>query len=258
MVELIHLMGEREGFGDVLSDGVRIAAERIGRGSEKYAMHVKGLELPAYDVRGAKAHGLGYATSYTGADHNKGYSIQEIFGLPFPYAVDRFEVKGKGALTMWNQDARTSVGDCPTMCIFMLDTSVAPFLFENTAGLMVGATGLDFTADDVQRVGERVNNLARAFNTLAGLTRADDDLPERLKTEPRSSRMRAPPATWRTAPRSASSRPTTGRPPVTRSTPAPSVQEPSPAAAPGARPALSAPWPAARCASRRRVPTPAS
>ena len=147
-------------------------------------MHVKGLELPAYDVRGAKAHGLGYATSYTGADHNKGYAIQEIFGLPFPYPVDRFEVKGKGALTMWNQDARTSVGDCPTMCIFMLDTSVAPFLFENTAGLMVGATGLPFTADDVQRVGERVNNLARAFNTLAGLTRADDDLPERLKTEP--------------------------------------------------------------------------
>ena len=99
--------------------------------------------MPAYDVRGAKGHGLGYATSYTGADHNKGYAIQEIFGLPFPYPVDRFEVKGKGALTMWNQDARTSVGDCPTMCIFMLDTSVAPFLFENTAGLMVGATGLE-------------------------------------------------------------------------------------------------------------------
>ena len=134
MVELIRMMGEREGFGDVLADGVRLAAERIGRGSEKYAMHVKGLELPAYDVRGAKAHGLGYATSYTGADHNKGYAIQEIFGLPFPYPVDRFAVEGKGALTMWNQDARTAVGDCPTMCIFMLDTSVAPFLFENTAG----------------------------------------------------------------------------------------------------------------------------
>jgi len=184
MVELIRLMGEREGFGDVLADGVRLAAARIGKGSERYALHVKGLELPAYDVRGAKAHGLGYATSYTGADHNKGYAIQEIFGLPFPYPVDRFAIEGKGALTMWNQDARTAVGDCPTMCIFMLDTSVAPFLFENTAGLMRGATGLDLTADDVQRVGERVNNLARVFNTLAGLTRADDDLPERIKSEP--------------------------------------------------------------------------
>jgi aldehyde:ferredoxin oxidoreductase len=178
------MMGERKGFGDVLSDGVRLAAERIGRGSEKYALHVKGLELPAYDVRGAKAHGLGYATSYTGADHNKGYAIQEIFGLPFPYAVDRFAIEGKGALTMWNQDARTAVGDSPTMCIFMLDTSVAPFLFENTADLMRGATGLELSPDDVQRVGERINNLARVFNTLAGLTRADDDLPERLKTEP--------------------------------------------------------------------------
>lgn len=184
MVQMVRMMGEREGLGDVLADGVRIAAERIGKGSEKYALHVKGLELPGYDVRGAKAHGLGYATSYTGADHNKGYAIQEIFGLPFPYPVDRFAVEGKGALTMWNQDARTAVGDCPTMCIFMLDTSVAPFLFENTSGLMLGATGLDLSPDDVQRVGERVNNLARAFNTLAGLTRADDDLPERLKTEP--------------------------------------------------------------------------
>jgi aldehyde:ferredoxin oxidoreductase len=184
MVQLVRMMGEREGLGDVLADGVRLAAERIGKGSEKYAMHVKGLELPAYDVRGAKAHGLGYATSYTGADHNKGYAIQEIFGLPFPYPVDRFAVEGKGKLTMWNQDARTAVGDCPTMCIFMLDTSVAPFLFENTAGLMKGATGLDLTPDDVQKVGERVNNLAKAFNTLAGLTRADDDLPARLKTEP--------------------------------------------------------------------------
>ena len=184
MVALIRMMGERKGFGDVLADGVKLAAERIGRGSERYALHVKGLELPAYDVRGAKAHGLGYATSYTGADHNKGYAIQEIFGLPFPYPVDRFAVEGKGALTMWNQDARTAVGDSPTMCIFMLDTSVAPFLFENTADLMRGATGLDLSPDDVQRVGERINNLARVFNTLAGLTRADDDLPERVKTEP--------------------------------------------------------------------------
>jgi aldehyde:ferredoxin oxidoreductase len=187
MNRLLHMIGERQGIGDLLADGVRVAARKIGKGTDKYAMHVKGLELPAYDVRGAKAHGLGYATSYTGADHNKGYSIQEIFGLPFPYAVDRFAIEGKGKLTMWNQDARTSVGDCPTMCIFMLDTSVAPFLFDNTAGLMAGVTGLEMTGDDVQRVGERVNNVARAFNTLAGLTRADDDLPERLKTEPISA-----------------------------------------------------------------------
>ena len=141
-------------------------------------------ELHINPRRTSRARTSSPTTSFTGADHNKGYAIQEIFGLPFPYPVDRFAVEGKGKLTMWNQDARTAVGDCPTMCIFMLDTSVAPFLFENTANLMQGATGLELSPDDVQQVGERVNNLARAFNSLAGLTRADDDLPERLKTEP--------------------------------------------------------------------------
>ena len=90
------MMAFREGLGDVLADGVRAAAERIGGDAAKYAMHVKGLELPAYDVRGAKAHGLNYATSYTGADHNRGYAFQEIFGIPVPMRVDRLGVRGQG------------------------------------------------------------------------------------------------------------------------------------------------------------------
>jgi aldehyde:ferredoxin oxidoreductase len=184
MIKLLRMMGEREGLGDVLCDGVRAAAAKIGRGSEKYAMHVKGLELPAYDPRGSKAMGLNYATTYCGADHNKGYANQEIFGLPIPGPVDRFDPRGKGELTMWNQDACTAVADCPTMCAFILGNAVAPFLYENTADLMRGATGLPFTPEDVRTVGERVNNLARAYGILAGLTRADDDLPERVKTEP--------------------------------------------------------------------------
>ena len=184
MVRLLRMMGEREGFGDVLCDGVRLAAERIGRESAKYAMHVKGLELPAYDVRGSKAMGMNLATAYCGADHNKGYANQEIFGLPIPDSVDRFDPRGKGELAAWNQDACAAVADCPTMCAFILGNAVAPILYENTADLMRGATGLPMTPEDVQRVGARVNNLARVYGLLAGLTRADDDLPERLKTEP--------------------------------------------------------------------------
>ena len=184
MTKLLHMMGEREGLGDLLADGVKVAAEKIGKGSEKYAMHVKGLELPGYDVRGAKAHGLSYATAFTGADHNKGYAFQEIFGIPIPYAVDRFAIEGKGKLCKWNQDARTALADSPTMCVFLMDMAVADFMFENTADLMEGATGLNYTPEEVHQVGERINNLARVFNTLAGFTRADDDLPERLKTEP--------------------------------------------------------------------------
>jgi aldehyde:ferredoxin oxidoreductase len=184
MVTLLRWMAYREGIGDLLSDGVKAAAEKIGKGTEKYAMHVKGLELPGYDVRGAKAHGLNYATAYTGADHNRGYAFQEIFGIPLPYAVDRFAVEGKGKLTKWNQDVRSATCDAPTMCAFLLDMAVPAIAPQNTANLMEAVTGLTYTPEEVQKVGERMNNLARAFNAREGFTRADDTLPERLMTEP--------------------------------------------------------------------------
>ena len=184
MVDMLRLMAYREGFGDVLSDGSRIAAERIGKGAGKYTMHVKGLELPGYDVRGAKAHGLNYATSYTGADHNRGYAFQEIFGIPVPEQVDRFSIKGKGKLTKWNQDVRSATCDAPTMCAFLLDMAVPAVATKNTADLLEAVTGLEFTPEEVERVGERMNNLARLFNAREGMSRADDSLPERILSEP--------------------------------------------------------------------------
>ena len=184
MVTLLRLMAFREGIGDILADGTKVAAEKIGKGSEKYAMHVKGLELPGYDVRGAKAHGLNYATAYTGADHNRGYAFQEIFGAPIPYEVDRFAAEGKGKLTKWNQDVRSVTCDAATMCAFLLDMAVPAIATQNTANLMEAVTGLKYTAEEVEAVGERINNLARAFNVREGFTREDDGLPERLMTEP--------------------------------------------------------------------------
>ncbi len=142
MNTILKLMAYREGIGDLLADGSKAAAERIGKGSEKYAMHVKGLELPAYDVRGAKAHGLNYATSFTGADHCRGYAFQEIFGIPVPHEVDRFTAEGKGKLTKWNQDIRTATTDAPTMCAFLLDMAVVGIAAQNTAALMEAVTGL--------------------------------------------------------------------------------------------------------------------
>jgi aldehyde:ferredoxin oxidoreductase len=184
MNTVLKLMAYREGIGDLLADGSKAAAEKIGKGSEKYAMHVKGLELPAYDVRGAKAHGLNYATSYTGADHCRGYAFQEIFGIPVPHEVDRFTADGKGKLTKWNQDIRTATTDAPTMCAFLLDMAVVGIAAQNTASLMEAVTGFTYTPDDILQVGERINNLAHAFNVREGFTRAEDTLPERLLTEP--------------------------------------------------------------------------
>jgi aldehyde:ferredoxin oxidoreductase len=135
-------------------------------------------------VRALKAHGLGYATSYTGADHCRGYAFQEVFGVPIPWEVDRFAIEDKGKLTIWNQDVRTSALDCAPMCAFLLDMAVPATACQNTAALMEAVTGLSFTPEEVMKVGERVNNLAKAFNVREGFTRADDTLPERLMTEP--------------------------------------------------------------------------
>lgn len=184
MLTLLRQMAYRQGLGATLADGAKIAAEKIGKGSDKYAMHVKGLELPAYDVRGAKAHGLNYATSYTGADHCRGYAFQEIFGIPVPHEVDRFAAEGKGALTKWNQDIRLATTDAPGMCAFLFDMAVVHMAAENTAALLEGVTGFDYTPEEILTIGERINNMAKAFNAREGFTRDDDTLPERLLTEP--------------------------------------------------------------------------
>ncbi|BES63976.1 aldehyde ferredoxin oxidoreductase family protein [Gottschalkiaceae bacterium SANA] len=184
MIQLISdIAYRREGLGVLLCDGTKNAAEKIGKNSMFFAMHVKGLEFPAYDPRGAKAHGLNFATSYTGADHNRGFAIQEVFSNPNPKAVDRFATEGKGWLTKWNQDVRCATTDCPTMCGFILDIALSDVALQNTADMVSGVSGLDFTSDDVGRVGERVNNLARVYNISAGFTRVDDTFPERILTE---------------------------------------------------------------------------
>ena len=183
LLEMLRKITYREGLGDILSQGTRKAAEIIGRGSEFYAMHIKGLELPAYDVLGAKAHGLNYATSYTRADHNRGYAFQEIFDIPVPEKVDRMAVEGKGRLTKWNQDIRSVTCDCAPMCAFLLDMAVPGMACRNTADLVNAAAGTDFTPEDIERIGERLNNLARLYNIGAGFTRKDDTFPKRLMTE---------------------------------------------------------------------------
>jgi len=184
MIEMLRQIAYKEGLGAILCEGTRKAAQKIGKDSEKYAMHIKGLELPVYDVRGAKAHGLNYATSYNGADHNRGYAFQEIFGIPVPYKVDRFAIKGKGKLTKWNQDVRCATTDCPTLCAFILDMGLAPIACQNIADLVTAASGIPFTAEQIQQVGERVNNVARLFNGREGFSRKDDTFPKRLMTEP--------------------------------------------------------------------------
>jgi len=183
ILKLLRQIAYRKGLGEMLADGVREAARRIGKGTEQYAMHVKGLEMPGYDPRGLKAQGLSLLTASNGADHNAGYAAQELFGTPIPYKVDRFAIEGKAALTKWNQDimAFTSTG---IACGFPVQVGMVDA--EIYSQLISAATGVKDFADPAYmwHVGERIFNLERMFNVREGFRRRDDAFPKRITEEP--------------------------------------------------------------------------
>lgn len=185
-VAVLRKIAYREGVGDLLAEGSRAAAERIGGDAPKYAMHVKGLEFPGYDPRGLKSMGLNYMTAFTGADHSRGHSEQEVFGIPVPQAVDRLAIEGKAALTIFNQDVGAAVKDSSMLCTFVVRLALLPKNLGPTvvADFWRAAQGYDVTPEEVVRVGERLTNVARVWNLRAGFTRASDTLPDRLMTEP--------------------------------------------------------------------------
>ena len=181
VLEMIKKIANREGLGKSLGEGTKRAAEAIGKGAEKYAMHSKGLELPAYDPRAAKIHGLSMATSNIGGSHMYGYSRQEITGKPDPRPVDRFADEGNGDIAAYNQIAK-ALEETGILCNFA-DSGMT---YELLGRLLEAATGFgEFEAVDYLRlVGERIICLERAYNVREGFSRKDDQLPERMTSEP--------------------------------------------------------------------------
>ncbi|KXA89342.1 hypothetical protein AKJ61_03100 [candidate division MSBL1 archaeon SCGC-AAA259B11] len=177
MMELIGLIGNRIGIGEILGEGVKKAAEELG--FPKLAMHVKGLELPGYDPRGAKGMGLGYATSPRGGCHERGLITEEVFGKPEP--VDRFSTEGKGELVKETQDEMTIL-DSLGMCVFPLHNSKVSI--SDLAKLFEATTGLETEVSDLWLAGERAWNLERIFNIKAGFTSEHDVIPSRFLKEP--------------------------------------------------------------------------
>jgi aldehyde:ferredoxin oxidoreductase len=186
MIELIHRIARREGIGDLLSKGTRQAAAELGGGSDRFAMQVKGLELPAYDCRATKITGLGYVTANRGGDHITAY-VQGPTFLDIPFLIveestieDPLVENPKEAKVVKDlEDALTvfdSVGACKFMGMALMAEDVVPVIAE--------ATGWDFTVEEFRDAGERIFNLARVFNVREGATRKDDNLPERLLSEP--------------------------------------------------------------------------
>ncbi len=182
MVDLVKKIGLREGIGDILAEGSMRAAAIIGKGAEAYAIHVKGLELPAYEPRGAKSQGFNYATSNIGASHCYGYAGQEIFGAMEPRAVDRFAEEENADIVVYNQD-RTAMKEVGIVCSFASNWGWLHRLFGK---MLVAVTGIDQFADSdhLCQVGERIVNLERAFNVREGFNRKQDTLPQRILSEP--------------------------------------------------------------------------
>ena len=183
MLKLIEKIGRREGLGDILAEGVKRAADRIGKGSEEYAMHVKGQEMPGYDPRALKSVGMNYALSSAGANHSLGYASQEI-GNPHPRVVDAAADDDKGDIVKYNHDnvAAFELANCchfPAMHLEFID-------LELMGKMLVAALGVPRlgSSDYLAYVGEKVYNLERCFNIREGFTRKDDTLPRRMYTEP--------------------------------------------------------------------------
>ncbi len=176
IVELAWRTGIRSGFGDEIAQGAKRLAESYG--APELAMHVKGLELPAYDPRGVKGHGLGYATSNRGGCHLRAYMIApEILGIP--EKLDPLKPDGKAKWVIAFQDI-FSMADSLVVCKFLTFALGA----EDLTSLSNPITGWNWSADDFTKIGERIYNLERMFINREGFSRKDDTLPERLLKEP--------------------------------------------------------------------------
>ncbi len=186
VVNLIKMIALREGIGDLLAEGTRIMAQKLGKGSSKFAMNVKGMELPAYDPRAAKIMGLAYVTANRGGDHVSSTIMAPTFVDSPILLVDDSHIENlyepipEEALILMNMENGAFVFDCVGGCKFMGLLLYA----QDYVDLIAGATGWDFTVDEFRKSGERIYNMARAFCVREGITRDDDILPARLMEEP--------------------------------------------------------------------------
>ncbi len=176
MVEVIHKVGKREGIGDILAEGTERAAKHFGH--PEISMTVKGQGIPAYDPRGLKGMGLGYATSNRGACHLRAYTPAcELNLIPLP--ADPLAWKGKGELVKLLQDIH-AFSDSLDLCKFSAFAEGT----EEYAQQYAAIVGVPYTGDDVLKTGERIYNLERYYNNLAGFREGSDSLPERFLKEP--------------------------------------------------------------------------
>jgi len=174
IVKLTEMIGRREGFGDILADGVKIASERIGRGSEEYAMHIQGEEIPAHDAKYGLQWALAYRMDPTPGRHTTGMgAIQAGVTLPPMNPKSQY---GRAPATRLSQ----------SMACFVQSTGLCAFLagsyphIDTFIGFMKAVTGWELNLDEIFRTGERIFNLRQAFNVREGLNSLQFKVPGRI------------------------------------------------------------------------------
>lgn len=180
-IKLLEKMAKREGVGDILAEGTKRASERLGRGSEKYALHIKGQDL-SEAIRADKGWALGVVTSPRGGGHCAGGAF---VSSRVPKAGNQIVYEGKPEIVFWFEKYK-AVLDMLGICYFTSLYSAADLLDLNDyANLFSKATGINKNGNQLLTIGQRVHNVEKAFNTLhAGFKRTDDFPPARLMEEP--------------------------------------------------------------------------
>ncbi len=185
MEAMIRQIAYREGLGDLLSQGVMRAAKAIGRGAEKYAYHVKGVELYGGDPRGMMGVALAYAVSLRGGDFTSVYPVPE-----FRYTAEQAEKEfgtrdvidftatgGRGAMVkkcLIVSAVIDSLGICKVPALSI----IGDFSLEMEARLVQVITGLDMSSQTLHRIGERIVHMEKIINLRQGSSPADDNLPD--------------------------------------------------------------------------------
>lgn len=187
VIDLLDDIGHRRGpLGDLLAEGSRLAAERVGGGADTWAMQVKGLEMPGYEPRTLKTLALGLATTPRGACHNR----TSAYNADFSPEVDRLTVDDRrGKIAAASEDFAAAL-DSLIWCKF-LRRAFGDF-WEESAAVYRMATGWDdFDADELRRAAAHIADLKKAYNQRWGWRRSDDTLPGRTLTEPLSDGVAA-------------------------------------------------------------------
>jgi aldehyde:ferredoxin oxidoreductase len=174
IIAMLEKMARREGFGAVLADGAKKAAERIGKGAEKLAMHIQGQEMPAHDPKVSRYLGVTYRMDATPGRHTQGSEALNPAGLLPDFDNDDWRGRGEFHRIGSNfQHAMSAAGMCLFIYACLPNTHVLPEFIS-------AITGWDITQDELIETGERIGTIRHAFNLREGLNPLEYDVNGRL------------------------------------------------------------------------------